>query len=102
MPERAPRRQTKTTVVSRSIVSALRREALELDVARAGDPARLVLVGLAHVDQLDLAALVRGADLVGVDVDVVGVEGVGHALAKPYGRGPRAFGPAPASCATRR
>ena len=57
----------------------LRGEALELDVARAGDPARLVLVGLAHVDQLDLAALERGADLSGVDVDVVGVEGVGHA-----------------------
>ena len=79
MPERAPRRQTKTT--GRVAVDRVRlgREALELDVARAGDPARLVLVGLAHVDQLDLAALERGADLVGVDVDVVGVEGVGHA-----------------------
>src|SRR5512132_80008 len=58
----------------------LGRQPLELDVPRAGDPARVVLVGLAHVDQLDLAALERGADLVGVDVDVVGMEGVGHRL----------------------
>ena len=39
----------------------------------------------------------RGPDLVGVDVDVVGVEGVRHAtgtVAPRYGRGPRAFGPA--------
>ena len=66
----------------------------------------LVLVGLAHVDELDLAALVGGADLVGVDVDVLGVEGVGHAEAREgsagYGRGPRSFGPAPASWATSR
>src|SRR3954447_10398476 len=48
-------------------------EAPDLEVSRAGDPPCLVLVGLADVDQLDLAALVRGADLCGVDVDGVRV-----------------------------
>ena len=48
-------------------------------MARAGDAPGLVLVGLADVDELDLAGLVGEADLVGVDVDVLGVEGVGHA-----------------------
>src|SRR4051794_9494863 len=78
----------------------LRGEALELDVPRAGDPARLVLVGLAHVDELDLATLVRGKDLLGIDVDVLGVEGVSHATRKvtaaaraPSARRPRRVSP---------
>src|SRR3954468_22770979 len=48
-------------------------EAPDLQVARAGDPPCRVLVGLADVDQLDLAALVGGADLSGVDVDGIRV-----------------------------
>ena len=37
----------------------------ELHVTGTGDPARLVLVGLAHVDELDLATLVQGGHLGG-------------------------------------
>ena len=57
----------------RVLVDLLRaaREPLELDVHRAGDAAGLPLVGLAHVDELRLAALDQLLHALRLEVELV-------------------------------
>src|SRR4051794_15466787 len=68
----------------------LRREVLELDVSRAGDPARVPLVRLAHVDQQRLAVVQQLGGILDADLDLRVLERT-HALsvADPWGATPR-------------
>ena len=58
---------------------------------RTGDPARVPLVGLAHVDELDLAVVDQLLRALGVDVDVRGMKGVRHGRDRGYDGQPSGY-----------